>query len=761
MVETDGDNVVLHDFSWTYDAKDNVTALTESIGGKSFSYTYAYDDDSRPTTFGYGDVTEQITYDGHGRSSGTTVKNGSSTVLGTGYAYRDVDSTYTTTQVKSVTNSYGGKTANFNYTYDANGNILSVSGDQTVTYEYDDLGQLVWEKNAAAGKAWNYTYDNGGNILSRTEYACSSNGTVSGGGTTTSYTYGDAEWGDLLTAYDGEEITYDGIGNPLSYRGWTMSWQGGRQLASLTKGSDTLSFAYNESGLRTNKTVNGVTHSYVWQGSKLAADITDAYALYFHYDATGDVIGFTMAENSADTEYFYVKNLQGDILSVISADGTEAAAYTYDAWGKPLTSTGDLADINPLRYRGYFYDTETSLYYLKSRYYDPEVGRFINPDAYASTGQGILGANMFAYCNNSPVVLTDATGSLSELGSKILGVAFGVFCGAVAAAVVISVAPAAVCALSVGLASWGVSSAAAATIAEVAIFVVGANAAVYGADSGYSAVTGESPMLEAFGGNEDVYETWQIASATSIYGVGALGQYGAQTGVCFIAGTLIATADGQTPIEDIEPGDLVWAWDEETEDVSLKPVVETYVNETDELIHLTVNGEEIVSTPNHPFYSPVKGWTAACKLRAGDILVLVNGDYVVLEKVQHELLESPIRVYNFHVADYHTYFVGEDCVLVHNSCTTQRHHMFSYINKKYTPQFERILSSYGLNTKGSWNIVAMTDHLGRHTYAYHEFMLQQLQRIDRIAGGDITKFMQLYGSLVDYVRSNPGILYQK
>ena len=200
--------------------------------------------------------------------------------------------------------------------------------------------------------------------------------------------------------YNGEEITYDGIGNPLSYRGWTMSWQGGRQLASMTKGSDTLSFAYNESGLRTSKTVNGVTHSYVWQGSKLAADITDAYALYFHYDSSGDVIGFTRTANGTDTEYFYVKNLQGDILKVITATGTEAATYTYDAWGKLLTSSGDLADINPLRYRGYFYDTETSLYYLKSRYYDPEVGRFINPDAYASTGQGILGANMFAYMIN-------------------------------------------------------------------------------------------------------------------------------------------------------------------------------------------------------------------------------------------------------------------------------------------------------------------------------------------------------------------------
>ena len=483
VVETDGDNVVLHDFSWTYDAKDNVTALTESIGGKSFSYTYAYDDDSRPTTFGYGDVTEQITYDGHGRSSGTTVKNGSRTVLGTGYAYRDVDSTYTTTQVKSVTNSYGGKTANFNYTYDANGNILSVSGAQTVTYEYDNLGQLITETIGTGDDQViiRYTYDNGGNLIKKVrEYTTEAPepeptpepepeptpvpepepepdptptptptptpeptpkpsrepipinppvtptpSIMSLGDSDTAvnssdrvtvqeetlYTYGDAEWGDLLTAYDGEEITYDGIGNPLSYRGWTMSWQGGRQLAGMTKGSDTLSFAYNESGLRTSKTVNGVTHNYVWQGSKLAADITDVYALYFHYDSSGEVIGFTRTSNGTDTEYFYVKNLQGDILKVITATGTEAATYTYDAWGKLLTSTGDLADINPLRYRGYFYDAETGLYYLQSRYYDPETCRFINADAFASTGQGVLGANMFAYCLNNPINLSDPSGT--------------------------------------------------------------------------------------------------------------------------------------------------------------------------------------------------------------------------------------------------------------------------------------------------------------------------------------------------------------
>ena len=283
-----------------------------------------------------------------------------------------------------------GSDAKYNYDYDANGNITRIwrgntsftNASEKYSYVYDSANQLVRE---------NLYYGSGN----------SSNATI---------TYEYDIWGNLLN-----KKIYDGIGNPLSYRGWTMNWQGGRQLASMAKGSDTLSFAYNESGLRTSKTVNGVTHSYVWQGSKLAADITDAYALYFHYDSSGEVIGFTRTANGTDIEYFYVKNLQGDILKVITATGTEAATYTYDAWGKLLTSAGDMADVNPLRYRGYFYDTETSLYYLKSRYYDPEVGRFINSDAYASTGQGILGTNMFTYCDNNPIIYADFSGTISEL----------------------------------------------------------------------------------------------------------------------------------------------------------------------------------------------------------------------------------------------------------------------------------------------------------------------------------------------------------
>ena len=98
-------------------------------------------------------------------------------------------------------------------------------------------------------------------------------------------------------------------------------------------------------------------------------------------------------------------------------------------------------------------------------------------------------------------------------------------------------------------------------------------------------------------------------------------------------------------------------------------MVETYVNESDELIRLSINGEEIVTTPTHPFYNPQKGWTSAAKLRAGDILVLLNGEYAILEQIQHELLESPIQVYNFQVEDFHTYYVGNTGVLVHNACS--------------------------------------------------------------------------------------------
>ena len=137
---------------------------------------------------------------------------------------------------------------------------------------------------------------------------------------------------------------------------------------------------------------------------------------------------------------------------------------------------------------------------------------------------------------------------------------------------------------------------------------------------------------------------------------------------CFVAGTIVTTSEGEKPIEKVQAGDYVWASDPETGEVGLKQVVKTFVNETTHVTKITVNGEEITSTQTHPYYVADKGWVLAKNLRAGDILVMLNGEHVVLEQVQHEILESPVVTYNFEVEDFHTYYVGENEILVHNKC---------------------------------------------------------------------------------------------
>ena len=155
--------------------------------------------------------------------------------------------------------------------------------------------------------------------------------------------------------------------------------------------------------------------------------------LHFTYDEIGP-----MSVTYDGAEYFYLKNAQGDVTGLVNSSGTQVVAYTYDAWGNPLSTTGTMADtlgkLNPFRYRGYVYDTETGLYYLQSRYYNPETGRFINADGYVSTGQGIVGNNMFAYAINNPISYSDHSGNfaISTAIAIIAAVALS-YVGAVAA----------------------------------------------------------------------------------------------------------------------------------------------------------------------------------------------------------------------------------------------------------------------------------------------------------------------------------------
>ena len=288
-------------------------------------------------------------------------------------------------------------------------------------------------------KTYVYIYDNAGNITVKRTYALTASYvTPTSPNSTGSYTYGDSAWGDKLTAYNGVTITYDEIGNPLSYyNGFSFTWTG-RSLTGATRGVNTLSFTYNDEGIRTSKTVNGVTHKYYLNGSNIIAEVTDSYTIVYIYDENGTPLGMqyrepTYAEGVWDV-FWYEKNLQGDIVAVYNASGTKLVAYTYDAWGNHTVTyynggTSTAAIENPFRYRGYYYDSDIGLYYLNSRYYDANTGRFINADGYISTGQGILGYNMYAYCGNNPVSNIDPSGE--SLITALLILAGGALVGGI------------------------------------------------------------------------------------------------------------------------------------------------------------------------------------------------------------------------------------------------------------------------------------------------------------------------------------------
>ena len=848
-----------------YDAFNRLSGQSWTLGAQTYSERYAYSDGEK----GDGSLTSMTAatgdslsfgYDALKRLNRVTAKSGSSIIMNTAYAYRDVSWNRGSAQVEFRNVRLGSDSGMLlegkKYVYDDVGNLKEIresTGDfnKLVEYAYDSQNQLTSEAYYKSGEAeayitYNYTYDTAGNLLTVSQKE---------GDTTTllqTYTYGDAQWHDLLTAVNGQAITYDASGNPLSYGGWSFGWQNGRQLKTASKTSDgkteTLEYSYDADGIRTSKTytvetftqvpdytvtfqadgttvktmtvedgytlkdsdypavptktgytgewvkytsavhsnvtvqakytavstdhtvtfkANGktvktmvvpdgyvlqdsdyppipprvgykgswskvttairrdtviyasympngggiviptqptspgeimsggegepveadvpaedeavspqgthvtgtqtVTHEYLTLNGKVARETirtnnTLTAVLDFIYDESGKPFALKYSTNGTSFQtYYYVLNLQGDVVKLIhyipGFEYESVATYEYDAWGNIVSSSGRLAEINPLRYRGYYYDNETGFYYLQSRYYDPANRRFINADTYSSTDPGdAIGCNMFAYCGNNPVMRNDYSGDawwhwvVATVAVVGLAVASVVTCGGAAAAAMTATA---------------LISGTCTTVPAAATIITGA---ALGAGVAYagSVVSAASSVKST----EEFAEYGKSALISTVAGavVGAVaGAINAATS-CFVAGTPVLTEDGDKPIEDVTVGDYVWAWDEATGTTELKQVVETYVNETSELTHIFVNGEEIVATPTHPFYCPVKGWTDAAHLRAGDILVLVNGEYVVVEKIQHELLENPVKVYNFQVQDYHTYYVAESGVLVHNRC---------------------------------------------------------------------------------------------
>ena len=254
-------------------------------------------------------------------------------------------------------------------------------------------------------------YNVGGNIVSKNEYAYTE-GMIEGEPTKTyNYSYSDA-WKDQLTNFDGQSIVYDTCGNPTSYLGATLAWSKGRLLTRFTKDSTTSRMTYDANGIRMSKLrvnhIDIVDSSYIYDSNgRLRTETEGAYTRRYLYSSDG-IVGYE--ENGE--RYFYRKNLFGDITAIYQG-ATKLAEYVYDAWGNCTIAfdTNGVGARNPMRYRGYYWDEDLKMYYLMTRYYDPRTGRFINPDIPKYLDPETLGGlNLYAYCNNNPVMNIDPSG---------------------------------------------------------------------------------------------------------------------------------------------------------------------------------------------------------------------------------------------------------------------------------------------------------------------------------------------------------------
>ncbi len=444
------------------DAKDNLPTRYKAL---SINTDYEYDGLNRQTKR----IVNIATKDANGNTIGKDIVNS--------YTYKDSLANNATTIMASE-NVNG---VIYSYTYDEMGNITEIKkdGEEYITYEYDRKGQLLRENSKVATlksvlepifdaeekdtsiidkipnvigitKVWDY--DNLGNIeslkvykytteeilienrLGLINYEYSSQSGWSKILTSIIYQKCDA-WGNYITPGITKLVSYDEIGNPVLYSDDTAEWFGRKLVTYNVHSVDAennsiytpASFTYDADGLRSTKTYNGIDTTYQYINSKLYYEgRSDGTKLYFFYDSYGNLSYIYHHNGNTHTKYNVVTNRQGDVLELLSIDGcTKVAEYVYDAWGncieaKDCNNSG-MAQINPIRYRGYYYDTDIDLYYLQSRYYNPRLGRFLNADNRLNQYEGPIGYNLFAYCENGPVNRYDPTGKSALLLASILG----------------------------------------------------------------------------------------------------------------------------------------------------------------------------------------------------------------------------------------------------------------------------------------------------------------------------------------------------
>ena len=538
-------------------------------------------------------------------------------------------------------------------------------------YSYDSLYRLTSETITEGEKvtAYTYAYDNVSNRILKTE-----------NGEETVYTYNAL---NQLVSENDIVYEYDLNGNTVR----------------MTSPSKSALYVYNAENRLVRATVqsgNNVSveeYKYDYAGNRIAKSSEGEYTKYL-LDINGELT-YVLAEMNYDgtekcfytrgnelisqerdgKKSYYVYDGHGSVRALADENGKVTDKYVYDAFGNLISSVGSTK--NDFLFCGEQFDPVTGLYYLRARYMNPSVGRFITMDSYEGSIDDPVSLHKYLYANANPVsnsdpsgyntmadfetatgiqgilrkiampnpkALLDLVGGIIDVGRDVIstikdGKEKGLDTGAIAKNVASGLVTSLVTNFSCMLTSLGTVGY---VLMGIAAFVVG-----------FVAVQNFSE------GNTEMGIA-QVINLVSII-------FSMFNPTCFTGDTEVYTSDGLVCIEEISVGDEVLAYDYETGETELKEVLNVWVKETDEILHVsTSDGETIDTTTNHPFYVEYKGWVAAGDLDVGDILYTADGDEVEVTDIELEKLAEPILVYNLEVEDFHTYFVGEYGVLVHN-----------------------------------------------------------------------------------------------
>ena len=462
---TDKDGNVI---SYTYDEDGNVNGVSYEIGSVSRGVEYYYNSTTGEydyTQYQVGSTTiiKDYDYDSDSlkRLDNIELLIGS-TSLSQVFYYGD---SYVDPSMGNATNRMyliyykknGVMQYYYKYFYDANQNITGIqvknsSGSiiDDYDYYYDGFNQLVRENisldSSSYQRTFVYNYDDQGNIVSIYEYAYTTATTITSQPLKFSiYEYGN-DWGDQLTRMrvyenfvlvEDNSYTYDDSGNPLSKidsvggASVEYTWDG-RQLTGYYTPQTYTTYSYNNEGLRVSKYADGVLSTYILDGDKIIVEYRGNDTIYYTYDQDGTLLSM----NYNGSEYFYITNMQGDVIELVDMSGNSVVKYKYDAWGNIIYQTPNqtIGDINPFRYRSYYFDEDTGLYYLQSRYYDPEIGRFLSADGMIGKVSSVISHNMYTYCENNPVMYVDNNGEIAIfVVTAIFGCVFGAISGGIEA----------------------------------------------------------------------------------------------------------------------------------------------------------------------------------------------------------------------------------------------------------------------------------------------------------------------------------------